>query len=181
VYGKKDKTYLDTLIKQCIQNERSAQEKLYKLFFQDMYLFCKKWIQDEDVIISVVNDSFLKIFVNLAGLKSLDSFSAWTKTIVRNTLYDHFRKTNEPAIQEEHNALHIQDNGIHLDEPFIEKEFETMLESLPKTTREIFIMFAMEGYGHSDIAKQYNITEGTSRWHVAHARKILQLKWIELE
>jgi DNA-directed RNA polymerase specialized sigma24 family protein len=35
-------------------------------------------------------------------------------------------------------------------------------------------LFAVEGYSHREIAEQLEINEGTSKWHVNNARKILK-------
>ncbi|MBC7508002.1 MAG: sigma-70 region 4 domain-containing protein [Ferruginibacter sp.] len=47
-------------------------------------------------------------------------------------------------------------------------------KQLPAVTRVVINLFALDGYSHKDIAEQLNITETTSRWHLAEARRRLK-------
>ena len=55
-----------------------------------------------------------------------------------------------------------------------EEEVREMLFRLPDATRYVFNLFAIEGYSHKEIAELAGISEGTSRWHVNDARRILK-------
>ncbi|MBK9417930.1 MAG: sigma-70 region 4 domain-containing protein [Flavobacteriales bacterium] len=44
----------------------------------------------------------------------------------------------------------------------------------PDMSRKVFNLFAMDGYAHAEIAELLGISEGTSKWHVSHARQVLQ-------
>ncbi len=48
------------------------------------------------------------------------------------------------------------------------------IEKLPKASKEVFNLFAIEGYSHQEIAERLNISEGTSKWHLSNARQILR-------
>ena len=45
---------------------------------------------------------------------------------------------------------------------------------LPNATREVFYLYAIEGYTHVEIAQKINISVGTSKWHLSNARKKLK-------
>ncbi|MBS1564920.1 MAG: sigma-70 region 4 domain-containing protein, partial [Bacteroidetes bacterium] len=49
-----------------------------------------------------------------------------------------------------------------------------MIRQLPPATHAVFVLFAIEGYGHKEIGRQLGISEGTSKWHLSEARKHLQ-------
>src|SRR5690606_23485143 len=100
-----------------------------------------------------------------------------------NTVIDEFRRdrnrkeheTMELPIEENHNASAVND---HLRE--IEAEaFERMLQSLPPMSRNVFNLFAIDGYSHAEIAEMLTISTGTSKWHVSNARQLLQKALIE--
>lgn len=54
-----------------------------------------------------------------------------------------------------------------------------IIQSLPPTSKAVFNLFVFEGFSHKEIAKELNISEGTSQWHVNNARKNLQQKIME--
>ena len=49
-----------------------------------------------------------------------------------------------------------------------------MILNLPKATKLVFNLFAIDGYSHKEIAQQLNISANTSKWHVKEARKKLK-------
>ena len=78
-------------------------------------------------------------------------------------------------LEDDHNASTAND---HLRE--IEAEaFERMLQCLPPMSRNVFNLFAIDGYSHAEIAEMLMISTGTSKWHVSNARQILQKALIE--
>jgi RNA polymerase sigma-70 factor (ECF subfamily) len=48
------------------------------------------------------------------------------------------------------------------------------VQKLPPATHAVFVMYAVEGYNHREIAERLQISEGTSKWHLSEARKNLQ-------
>ena len=54
-----------------------------------------------------------------------------------------------------------------------------LVKKLPPATHAVFVLYAVEGYNHREIAGHLKISEGTSKWHLSEARKILQ-KQIQL-
>ena len=80
-------------------------------------------------------------------------------------------KTNQEAGQEDiSEATYNEVNAS-----FEKEEFENLLLQLPEMTRYVFNLFAIEGYSHAEIASSLQISDGTSKWHVSEARKILKL------
>ena len=53
-------------------------------------------------------------------------------------------------------------------------EIMELVKKLPPATHAVFVLYAVEGYNHREIAERLNISEGTSKWHLSEARKTLQ-------
>ena len=49
-----------------------------------------------------------------------------------------------------------------------------MLLKLPDMSRKVFNLYAVDGYSHKEIAELFNISVGTSKWHVSNARSELK-------
>jgi RNA polymerase sigma-70 factor (ECF subfamily) len=54
------------------------------------------------------------------------------------------------------------------------EEIMELVKKLPPATHAVFVLYAVEGYNHREIAEKLNISEGTSKWHLSEARKFLQ-------
>ena len=50
-----------------------------------------------------------------------------------------------------------------------------MLLKLPKATRTVFSLIAIDGYTHKEISKRLSISLETSKWHMKEARKRLKI------
>ena len=46
----------------CAENDRKAQEFVYRKYFDSMIRMCQRYTTDQDELISIVNDGFLKVF-----------------------------------------------------------------------------------------------------------------------
>jgi len=55
-------------------------------------------------------------------------------------------------------------------------DIQTLIDALPEGYKMVFVMYAVEGYKHSEIAKLLDISEGTSKSQLFKARKMLQEK-----
>ncbi len=159
-----------------MQNNRAAQEMLYKLFYADMYRLCQRYISDAQDTLSVVNDGFLKVFRNIAQYKpELGHFKSWLKTIMINTSIDHIRSNKKDM-----RLIYIDQLQEKGDEDFLtqyrwkHEELMLHLNNLPAVTRTVVNLFAFDGYTHKEIAEHLEISETTSRWHLAEARKRLR-------
>jgi len=53
-------------------------------------------------------------------------------------------------------------------------ELLDMLQRLPKKAAMVLKLFAIEGYGHKEIADMLQITEGTSKSQLNRARQLLK-------
>jgi RNA polymerase sigma-70 factor (ECF subfamily) len=40
----------------------------------------------------------------------------------------------------------------------------------------VFNLYVMEGFPHKEISEKIGISEGTSKWHLFEARRILKIK-----
>lgn len=165
-------SHLVDMIKLCTQNDRKGQEYIYRCFFSSMHRMCLKYTHDEDELISIINDGFLKAFKKIEQFQFNGSFEGWLRRVVFSTLADYFRKKNRGVA-----FLEIQDNGATDAEALNKLYFEDLisyLHVLPETTKKVFIKFHLEGYAHNEIAEDLRISEGTSKWHVFQARQILK-------
>lgn len=162
------------IIEGCKSNDRSCQEELYRTFFDKMLAMCRRYTQDEDQLISIINDGFLKVFKKIDTYKGEGSFEGWIRRLVFTSLSDYFRKENKYLkfmIFDSHDTV-LQSES---EETLYYQDVISLIERLPEKTKEVFHKYAIEGYTHKDIGAALDISEGTSKWHLSEARKKLQV------
>lgn len=161
------------LVEACINNDRRAQERLYKQHCPAMMRMCMRYTQDQEVALDIVNTGFLRIFkkLHLFGFKG--SLEGWMKRLVFHALSDYFKKENKKI-----KFLDIEDKNPSIEDVALDNLYaEDLLDlakQLPNVTKEVFWMFAVEGYSHKEIGEELDISVGTSKWHLFNARKKLQ-------
>lgn len=164
------------LIEACIREDRLAQSELYRRCFPVLMGICMRYCRDRDEASAILNEGFLKILRGLRKRAEQVPFEAWIRRIMINTVIDAFRKARR-----ERETMQALDEGAgemaYLAPDYNEAErrldaeqVEAMIASLPLMTRQVFNLFAIDGYSHQEIAAMLQISEGTSKWHVHAAR-----------
>lgn len=171
---------LEQLINCCVRNERSAQEKLYKMFYAKMLTAAARYCNDRSEAEDIVNMGFLKCFQKIDKFTFQGSFEGWLRKIVIRTALDNIRaneKYHERTVLVEKEALVEKDLGERL----YYQQLLALVETLPKTTKIVFNLSVMDGLQHKEIAEILGISEGTSKWHLSEGRKILKEKIEQLQ
>ncbi|MBK8698919.1 MAG: RNA polymerase sigma factor [Saprospiraceae bacterium] len=163
----------EELVKACAQNDRRAQEVFYRTYFPAMWAMTIRYMQDEDKAMEVLNLGFLKVFLNLERYEFKGSLEGWIRRIIYNTMIDFVRKNNKYVrfmVFEDHDIAASETGPSNLYEEDLLKE----VDKLPPATKEVFVLYAIEGYTHKEIADKTSMSEGTSKWHLSHARQLLK-------
>jgi len=176
------------LIEGCKAGDAHCQEQLYKLKYELFYRVCVRYTKCYADAEQLTNDGFIKVFNNIHKYEGRGSFEGWIRRIMVNTCLDHLkskkvrenRQTIAPDDYTEHVFFNIPANII---DDIAYEDLLKIIQEVPPTSQAVFNMFVIEGYSHREIAKEMNISEGTSQWHVNNARKFLQekIKMMNLE
>jgi len=168
------------IIEGCRNRDRAFQEHLYKVYYSMFLKVCARYAKDMQDAEQLLNDGFLKVFLNIHGYKSKGSFEGWMRRIMVNTCLDHLRSNYlKDAMIMHVNTLPAVDKASVNNSGLENMEFKELLvliQSLPVMTRTVFNLFVFEGFNHKEIATQLEISEKTSHWHVHQAREMLQKK-----
>jgi len=162
------------------KGDRKAQHQFYREAFPVLMGVCMRYRRDEQEAVSSLNMGFLKILQHLDRIPPNVPLLAWMRRIMINTLIDEFRREKN---WREHTVLYeTLENEKHeqacdyneADQRFNLQQLENMLRLLPPMTRQVFNLFAIDGFSHAEISTELGMSEGTSKWHVNNARKQLQ-------
>lgn len=164
---------IENIIQGCRSNDRKSQEQLYRLYFPPMMGMCLRYTSDREKAAEIVNDGLLKVFTKIEQYGHKGSFEGWVRRIVFRSLSDTMRKDSNYLKFMVFDEFEVKSNLNALDNLY-EEDILKLLSSLPRASREVFVLFAIQGYSHKEIAKQKGISVGTSKWHLSEARKRLQ-------
>ena len=165
----------------CRKGERVFQEHLYKTYYSTLIKICLRYAKDMQDAEQLLNDGFMKIFTHISKYEQSGSFEGWMKKIMVNTCLDYLKSSYlKNSMKMNFNANLVENTNLSVSNESIEKmefkELVNMIQALPAMTKTVFNLFVFEGYSHKEIAKQLDISEGTSYWHVHQGRTLLQKK-----
>lgn len=166
---------LENIIERCKKNDSKAQEFLFNTYSKVLLGICCRYIKDRDDAEDVLQDSFIKIFLNLNQFKNDGSFEGWMKRITVNTSL-HFIKEKQKVKFETADNLYVVDENENEEEIDADIKAEYILEclnQLPTGYRTIFNLHLVEGFSHKEIAEKLGIKESTSRSQFTKARRFL--------
>jgi len=163
------------LIKRASKNNREAQQKLFERHSPKMLSVCRQYVKDIHHAEEVMLNGFLKVFTHLSDFRNDGSFEGWVRRTMIREAISFLRKQQKIEFSEE-----IFADAVEFSDP-VTSEFnvahiQDMIDSLPQGYRMVFVMYAVDGYKHSEIAQMLKISEGTSKSQLFKARKMLQEK-----
>ena len=165
------------IIKACIKGDRKAQKLLYQMFSDKMFGLCLRYAKDEDEAKDILQDGFIKVFLNLKQFNNKGSFEGWIRRIIVNTALERFRDKNYLfAVNMESNYESGEKEYDHILSEIAAADIMKFIQELSPQYRTVFNLYAIEGYSHKEICEKLNIKEGTSKSNLSRAREILKEK-----
>lgn len=152
----------ENLIIQCRKMHRLSQKRMYELMAPKLYLTCKRYLKKEEEIEEVLTDAFYTIFTKISQLKENPAFEGWAKKITVNLCLLQLRRNINFNLYLE--DVPVQPRAENSNETLLEEQdLLKLLDYLPEGAKTVFVLYAIEGYSHKEIAAQLGISEGTSK------------------
>ena len=169
-HRKESKLSEEQLIEGCCKNRRKYQRLLYERYCDAMFTIAFRIVKDMDVANDVLQEAFVQVFRDIKQFRRDSTIGAWIKTIVvRNAIKK--LKTEESFLPIDQ---HTNGDIISWPDEMRGEDLEKAILSLPAGYRTIFLLIEVEGYKHKEVAGMLNISEGTSKSQLYHAKKQLQ-------
>ena len=169
------------IIEGCKSNNPVAQRALFLRYGPVMLTVCRRYARHHMEAEDFAQDGFIKVFKYIRQFKGESALGTWIRRIMINNALKHISKS---AFKKEQIGIEINydkniDPGTYA--KLSAEEIMKLIEELPRGYRVVFNLYAIEGYSHKEIADMLNIGESTSRSQLLKARRMLQVKFIELQ
>ena len=170
------------LVEACVLNDRSAQMKIYKLYYKAMYNASYNIVNDSFIAEDIMQDAFLDAFSKVGKFEWRSSFGSWLKRIVVNKSIDSLKKVNDTVpINDEMVAFEEDDSDDELEYVKCKlDEIKISMASLSDNYRTILVLYLIEGYDHQEISQILNLPYNNVRVRYMRAKRKLIEGVIEL-
>jgi RNA polymerase sigma-70 factor (ECF subfamily) len=164
------------LAKACQAGDLGAFERLYHQHGARMKSVARNLLGTTSDAEDAVQETFLKIQRGIRNFRGQSSFATWSYRILINTCYDARRsrlRKKEVAHDEPAEASRPEPRaaGAH---PSLRIALERALERLTRHQRDVFLLYEVEGFRHSEIAGVLDISETASKNTLFQAKKSLR-------
>lgn len=168
------------LLQRIAEDDEVAFGLLYELYRQKVYFKAFHILQSITAAEDVLQEIFIKIWINRDKLRGMHYFPAWLNTLLRNHLYNKLR-------QQAHQAAYLdyflqEDVKSYADQTFNDVEIRELeglvkraVRQLPPQQRKVFTLSRMDGFKHAEIAEQLKISPETVKKHLMEALRQIRL------
>ena len=157
----------DLLVKKAQKGEEEAFIELMENYAKLMYVLAKRAVNNDEDAADMIQDTILKAYKSIKKLSDRGSFKNWLVRILMNNCNDFLKKRVESVVLEE--AVNEKDS----DHGYDEIEMKELLYILPEDMRIVVELHYLKDRSTKDIATFLNIPQGTVKYKLYRARKIL--------
>jgi len=162
----------------CRRGDVAAFEGLYHVHGARLKRIAFNLLGNVNDAEDAVQEVFLRVYRGIDSFKGQSAFSTWIYRILLNCCYDVRRRIarrqessgpepeSEPGTEREA-AAPVADHPLRL-------ALESCLARLTSKHREVFVLFEVEGFKHSEIAAMLNISETLSKNRLYEAKRHLR-------
>lgn len=161
----------------CKADNPQSQRQLYDKYCRLVMGISLRYTQNIPDAEDVVQDVFVKIFMNINKLRDESTLTTWVKTITTHTCIDFLKAKNKKFITTNIDEItnEITDNNKIYDGIPTEQLLK-FIQELPDGARTVFNLYAIDGYKYEEIAQMLACSESNVRSQYMRARKVLKEK-----
>jgi RNA polymerase sigma factor (sigma-70 family) len=145
---------------------------------------CRRYTGSEATADDLVQETFITAIDKIATYKGFGSLDGWIRKIAVNKALLYLREkqinvpldaVQQPIMQETEMELPTENRRFAIERAsFTTDELLMVVDALPVHHKAVFNLYVLDGYSHQQIGKMMNISAGTSKSHLARARKKAQ-------
>lgn len=166
----------DEEVIQIIQElDREMYAEIIRRYQNKLMRYASNIMGDEHAAADIVQEGFIKAYINLNGFDKRKKFSSWIYRIVHNEAINMLNKRKKQILINDNLDY---DSGINIEDDFIKNEIishaHNCLEQMPIIYKEPLSLFYLEEKSYEEISYILRIPIGTVGTRVNRAKGIMK-------
>lgn len=162
-----------------IEKVRNSDQDLYAIivdrYQRKLVRYVNNLIKDENKAADVVQESFIKAFINLNSFNIEKKFSSWIYRITHNQAINLVKKyQKETPLLEDWDFESNDDIEKDFEEKEIIKKVEKCLKNIPLLYREPLSLYYIDEKSYEEISDILRIPMGTVATRINRAKKLMK-------
>jgi RNA polymerase sigma-70 factor (ECF subfamily) len=165
------------LVRRLKLGDKKAFEEIFRKFKEKIFYFAIRYYNSTADAENIVQDVFIKLWDERAGLKEELSLNSYIYTITKNHLFNiNRKKINEKAYRTyiiEHLVQfpNLENELIYAD---LKANVDKIIDALPTQRKKVFIMGNVEGLSNKEVAEIMNLSVRTVEVHKSLALQTIR-------
>jgi len=165
----------EKLIEIIRQKDKELFNEVISRYENKLLRYTKYLIKDQQMTLDVVQESFIKAYINLNSFDTKKKFSSWIYRITHNTAMNMVKKNHlEIPIKEEMNLISETNTEIIIEQKEIISNINNCLKNIPTIYSEPLILFYLEDKSYEDIADILRLPMGTVATRINRGKVIMK-------
>jgi RNA polymerase sigma-70 factor (ECF subfamily) len=175
-----DQTPDADVIARILAGEGALYQVLVARYQESLFRLAYSMVRDSDVASDLVQDAFIRAYVNLARCRNRERFRVWLITLLRNRVLDHLKEKRRRDVSLSDDAVlrraeAYPERGAESDERFALKTLmEDALTRLSEPLREAFVLRHVEQLSVAEVAELLGTGVSAVKMRLQRAREQLQ-------
>jgi RNA polymerase sigma-70 factor (ECF subfamily) len=152
------------------KGDEHAYAELFVRHKRGVYGYARRFIRDEAQAQEVFQEAWLKVHRARKTYRKGARFKTWLYAITANTTRDAYRKSQR--------RIQTVDSSIEATAPQAGPtsgmDLHGAIAALPETLREAFLLGAIQGFDHNEVAAALDISPTNARARISRARTTLK-------
>jgi len=167
------------LIQAVQDGDKQAYNRLYQQYIGQVYGLCFRLTGEKMLAEDASQEVFIQLWRKIGNFKGDSKFSTWLHTVTSNITISYIRK-QKGWLQKMFNIEDSVAMNAEAEESSSSVDIECYVARLPERARIVFVLHAIEGYRHEEIATMTNMAVGSSKAQFHRAKQLLK-EWMGYE
>ncbi|UKT63493.1 RNA polymerase sigma factor [Pedobacter mucosus] len=156
------------------EGDHISFEIVFKLWHRKIYAYFLKKTNAENQAEELTQQTFIKLWRFKHTLSEDFTLDVQLFKIAKTTLLDYFKKQINDERNLKNYHLELSDSShSEVNRYDIKQQLESVLNCLPPTRKQVFVLNRLQGYSYKEIAEQLSISPRTVEKHISLAVKQL--------
>lgn len=169
----------DTEIVKLTYKNKEAFTEIIKRYEQKLLRYAKYITGDNNLSEDIVQNTFIKAYVNLKGFNTSLSFSSWIYRITHNEAINAIKKNKRCTVVEADVLSEALSSLDEFSQDELKKMLRSCLENLPLKYSEVLTLFFLEEKSYEEISDILRLPIGTIGTRISRGKAILKLQCLK--
>jgi len=165
----------DLLTEIALNGSRASFKRLYLLYYNKLFSLAKSLVRFDEAAEEITDDVFLNLWTNRSNLTTINNFTYYCYTAIKNKSLTYLSKPKVDKIEFEEVGFEIGDTSANAEDLLIAEDLSRIINNslgkLPEQCRFVFKLLREDGLKYKEVAELLDISIKTVEYHMGNALK----------